>query len=208
MRIKTVVQILLLVLILAIFYLFYFLYFKKNNLDTNKINENETIKIEAVQTEEEEQEILDENKENTTNIIKNIEYKSSDRSGNEYILRAEIGEIDLDNKNIITLNKVTGSIMLLDKNTINIYSNLAIYNTENSDTKFFDKVKIQFEDNIINSEKFDLYIDENTAKIYDDVVFNNNLTKVNADIINIDLMTGNIVVDMYDKSNKVKFLKK
>ncbi len=208
MRIKTVVQILLLVLILAIFYLFYFLYFKKNNLDTNMINENETIKIEAVQTEEEKQEILDENKENSTNIIKNIEYKSSDRSGNEYILRAESGEIDLDNKNIITLNKVTGRIMLLDKNSINIYSNLAIYNTENSDTKFFDKVKIQFEDNIINSEKFDLYIDENTAKIYDNVVFDNKLTKVNADIINIDLMTGNIVVDMYDKSNKVKFLKK
>ena len=208
MRIKTVVQIILLVLILAIFYLFYFFYFKKNNPDISTINENDIIKIEEAQTENEEQDILDKKQETSTNIIKNIEYKSSDRGGNEYILKAEIGKIDLDNKNIITLNKVTGSIMLLDKNTINIYSNLAIYNTENSDTKFFDKVKIQYEDNIINSEKFDLYIDKNTAKIYDNVVFDNNLTKVNADIINIDLMTGNIVVDMYDKSNKVNFLKK
>ena len=71
-----------------------------------------------------------------------------------------------------------------------------------------EEVKIQFENNQINSGHFDLFINENIAKIYDNVSFDNNLSKINADIINIDLASGNINVDMYNKSNKVKFLKK
>ena len=98
--------------------------------------------------------------------------------------------------------------MLVEKEPINIYSKFAIYNSKNSDTKFYEEVKIQFEDNQINSDNFDLFIKENIAKIYDNVQFNNNLSKINADIINIDLLSGNINVDMYNESNKVIFLKK
>ena len=98
--------------------------------------------------------------------------------------------------------------MLVQKEPINISSKFAIYNTENSDTKFYEEVKIQFENNQINSGHFDLFINENIAKIYDNVIFDNNLSKINADIINIDLESGNINVDMFNKSNKVRFLKK
>ena len=98
--------------------------------------------------------------------------------------------------------------MLVQKEPINISSKFDIYNTENSDTKFYEEVKIQFENNQINSGHFDLFINENIAKIYDNVIFDNNLSKINADIINIDLESGNINVDMFNKSNKVRFLKK
>ncbi len=206
MSIKTVVQLILFLLILAIFYVFYFIYFKKNVSEINKTTNEEKVKNEIMLSKEEISEDL--NNQNQSNIIKNIEYKSSDRSGNDYILRAKIGEIDIENRNIIKLKGVSGKIMLVEKDPINIYSKFAIYNTENSDTKFYEEVKIQFEDNQINSGNFDLFINENVAKIYDDVIFDNNLSKINADIINIDLLSGNINVDMYNKSNKVRFLKK
>ena len=211
MRIKTVVQLILIIFIIAIFYSFYFLYFKKNNSNVNNLSEEKilkekTMEIETTKKQDETQENL--LKENNTNIINNIEYKSSDRKGNEYILKSKIGEIDINNKNVIKLNGVSGKIMLIEKDPIYIFSNYAVYNTENSDTKFFDEVLIQFEDNQIDSDNFDLFINEKISKIYNNVVFNNNLSSIRADIINIDLETGNINVDMYDKSNKVKFLKK
>ncbi len=213
MRIKTVVQIILITFIIAIFYTFYYLYFKNNTSNIKDINEEKILKEKTTKNiseknQTENKENLLKEKENNTNIINNIEYKSSDRKGNEYILKAEIGEIDVKNKNIIKLNGVSGKIMLIKKDPIYIYSDFAVYNTENSDTKFFDGVLIKFEDNQIDSNNFDLFINENIAKIYNNVLFNNNLSSVSADIINIDLETGNINVDMYDKSNKVKFLKK
>ena len=206
MNIKTAVQLILFTIILGIFYVFYFVYFKKNVSEINKTTSEETIKSEIILTKEDSPKDL--NNQNESNIIKNIEYKSTDRSGNDYILRATIGEIDIKNKNIIRLNGVSGKIVLVQKEPINISSKFAIYNTENSDTKFYEEVKIQFENNQINSGHFDLFINENIAKIYDNVIFDNNLSKINADIINIDLASGNINVDMYNKSNKVKFLKK
>ena len=206
MNIKTAVQLILFTIILGIFYVFYFVYFKKNVSEINKTTKEETVKSEIILTKEDSPKNL--NNQNESNIIKNIEYKSTDRSGNDYILRAKIGEIDIENKNIIRLNGVSGKIMLVQKEPIKINSKFAIYNTENSDTKFYEEVKIQFENNQINSGHFDLFINENIAKIYDNVSFDNNLSKINADIINIDLVSGNINVDMYDKSNKVRFLKK
>ena len=206
MNIKTAVQLILFTIILGIFYVFYFVYFKKNVSEINKTTTEETIKSEIILTKEDSPKDL--NNQNESNIIKNIEYKSTDRSGNDYILRAKIGEIDIKNKNIIRLNGVSGKIVLVQKEPINISSKFAIYNTENSDTKFYEEVKIQFENNQINSGHFDLFINENIAKIYDNVIFDNNLSKINADIINIDLESGNINVDMFNKSNKVRFLKK
>ncbi len=206
MSIKTLVQLILSILIVIIFYVFYFVYFKQNTSEINTINSEEKVKNEIILTKKDAQKDLD--NKNESNIIKNIEYKSTDRSGNDYILKAKIGEIDIENKNIIKLNGVSGKIMLVEEDPINIYSKFAIYNTENSDTKFFGEVKIQFENNQINSGHFDLFMDKNIAKIYDNVSFNNNFSKMNADIINIDLVTGNINVDMYNKSNKIRFLKK
>ena len=206
MNIKTAVQLILFTIILGIFYVFYFVYFKKNFPEVSKTTIEESVKSEIILTKEDSPKDL--NNQNESNIIKNIEYKSTDRSGNDYILRAKIGEIDIENKNIIRLNGVSGKIMLVQKEPIKINSKFAIYNTENSDTKFYEEVKIQFENNQINSGHFDLFINENIAKIYDNVSFDNNLSKINADIINIDLASGNINVDMYDKSNKVRFLKK
>ncbi len=206
MNIKTVVQIILLLVIVGIFYSFYLIYFKNNVSELNESVEKEVSKNEIKLIQEKKPKISE--NENNSNIIKDIEYKSSDRKGNEYILKALVGEVDIENKNIIKLKNVTGNILLIGKDPINIYSNFAIYNTENYDTKFFDDVRIKFENNNIYSNNFDLFIRNDIAKIYNDVTFDSQLSTINADIVNIDLLSGNINVDMFDKSNKVKFLKK
>ena len=206
MNIKTIVQIVLLLLILVIFYSFYLIYFKKNASELNNSVEKEVNKNEIKLIQETKPKDLV--SKNNSNIIKDIEYKSSDRKGNEYTLKALVGEVDIENKNIIKLKNVTGKIMLIGKDPINIYSNFAVYNTENYDTKFYDDVKIKFENNSIYSNNFDLFIRKDIAKIYNNVILDNNLSKINADVVNIDLLSGNINVDMFDKSNKVKFLKK
>ena len=206
MNLKSVVQIVLFLLILGIFYSFYFIYFKKDVSNLNMTVENQVNKDEIKLIQEDKSKDL--NNKNDSNIIKNIEYRSLDRKGNEYILKASNGEIDIKNKNIIKLNKVTGTIMLIEKEPINIYSDFAIYNTKNYDTKFFDNVKIKFENKSIYSTNFDLFIRNDIAKIYNNVTFDSQLSTISADIVNIDLLSGNINVDMFDKSNKVKFLKK
>ena len=43
----------------------------------------------------------------STNIIENVEYSSKDSKGNEYIIRAKFGEMDINKNNIIYLTKVS-----------------------------------------------------------------------------------------------------
>ena len=198
MNVKTIVQIILLIIILVIFYIFYHIYFKKDKPEVNQTNQEQNITS-----------ISDVDPENdSSNIFQDIEYKSSDRKGNQYILKAESGEIDVNDKNIMKLQNVIGKIILVEKTPIDIFSNYAEYNTVNYDTKFYEEVEILFEDNKVDSDNFDLFIKDNFAKIYNNVKFNNNISKIDADIINIDLLKENISVDMFNESNKVNILKK
>ena len=48
----------------------------------------------------------------STNIIENVEYSSKDSSGNEYTIKAEYGEIDINQNNIIFLTNVSAVIKL------------------------------------------------------------------------------------------------
>ncbi len=206
MNFRTTIQIILFILIFVIFYLFYFIYFKKDNLVNNEIDIEENIITNNELVQKNDLNNL-ENKE-FKNIIEKIEYKSSDRKGNEYIVNAESGEISFDNRNLMKLKNVKGIIILINREPIYIYSNYAEYDTLSFDTKFYENVSILYEDNILNSDNFDLLIKDNIAKIYNNVILDNKLSNLNADIINIDLLNGDISVDMFDESKKIHVLKK
>ena len=81
----------------------------------------------------------DEEKEETynSNIIKNVSYRSKDLNGNEYIVKAKEGEIDLSDSNIIFLKQVNSIIILANKNTVLIVSDYGKYNISNQDTIFY-----------------------------------------------------------------------
>ena len=64
----------------------------------------------------------------SSNVIKDVSYKSKDSSGNEYILEASEGVIDQENNNIIYLTSIKAIIKLKAYNSIEIYSNFGKYN--------------------------------------------------------------------------------
>ena len=83
----------------------------------------------------------DEESYTNSNIIKDIKYSSKDLSGNEYIIFADEGEIDLNKSEVIFLKDIKAFINLIDNNeVITIVSNFGKYNTINFDTIFSNNV--------------------------------------------------------------------
>jgi len=202
----------LLILILIIFTWFiYSKYFKKsNNLisvvtnstdatnTTDGTNTTDATNTADIKTAIEEEVIYN------SNIIKDISYTSKDLKGNEYILVAKMGEIDLNNSDIIFLTDVTANIKLAkNSELIIITSNYGKYNTINYDTIFSKNVKIDYVDNIITGDYLDFSMLDNLLIISRDVVYKNLENTMKADVLEYDMKTKNTKIYMYDSKNKV-----
>ena len=124
---KKKIVVLILIFIIIIVGIFYFTNSKKN-------------KVLKIDTKEPAEELY------TSNIIENVEYLSSDASGNEYIIKAKEGEIDIENNNIIFLKNVSAIIKLNNSKEILIYANFGKYNINNFDTIFSKNVIINYSD--------------------------------------------------------------
>ena len=140
--------------------------------------------------------------------MENLEYKSSDKSGNNYIIKAKSGEVNLEKENILILEEVYGEIKLVGKSTIYIYSNFAQYNRNNFDTKFYQNVLVNFEDKRFNCDNLDLFFKDNIGSMYNNIVFVDKNTQINADQINMNLLNGDINIKMLEEEKKIKILKK
>ena len=98
---------------------------------------------------EEKKEIVQQEEIENSNLIKDVEYKSKDSSGNIYVLRASEGTIDQNNNNVIYLTSIKAIIELKDYNSLGISSNFGKYNINNFDTIFSKNVIIEYLNNII-----------------------------------------------------------
>ena len=143
-----------------------------------------------------------------TNIIKNVNYKSKDNKGNEYIVDAEEGQIDLSNSDIIYLTNVIALIKLKDKNNIIITSNFGKYNTVNYNTIFNENVIINYLDNKINSDYLDFSINRNSLIISKNVIYTNTENILEADIIEMNIETKDTKIFMFDNKKKVRIKSK
>ena len=150
----------------------------------------------------EKKEIVQEEIENS-NAIKDVEYKSKDSSGNEYILNASEGIIDQNNTNIIYLTSIKATIELKDYNTINISSNFGKYNIDNFDTIFSKNVIIEYLDNMIIGEYLEFSLSKNLMTISRNVVFKNDKSSLKADVIEVDIKTKDIKISMYEENKKI-----
>ena len=80
-----------------------------------------------------------------SNIIKDLNYTSKDLQGNEYIIFAKEGEIDLKNTDIIFLKDVTAYIKLQKKSeTIIITSDYGKYNSIIINTIIFSIIRCNY----------------------------------------------------------------
>ena len=197
MNVKTIIQFLIFLLIIVLLFFFIkntFLEEEKNLVEL-EVNKNEGV-------------VINQDSEEISNIIKNLNYKSVDSRGNTYILSAEYGEITKEDENILILKNVNGTIILIDKSEIKISADFAKYNSENYDTFFYQNVLGLYEESEIHSDNLDLLIQDNIAKMYNNIKFLDRDLKLNADEILLDLLYGEVYIKMFDKKNKIQIIKK
>jgi len=152
--------------------------------------------------------ILTEDDNYNTNLLENIKYVAKDNDGNEYIINAAEGEIDLNNSDIIFLKNVKSQIKLKDSDYINITADYGKYNTSNYDTIFSKNVKITYLNNKITGEYLDFSLVENRMIISRNIVFINEENVLKADVIEIDTKTKDSKIFMYEENKKVNIKNK
>ena len=144
----------------------------------------------------------------SSNTIKDVNYISKDVKGNEYIINASTGEIDINNPDIIYLTNVIAIINLKNSNTINIKSDFGKYNTKNFDTIFSKNVLINYLDNKITGEYLDFSIERNLMVISRDIVYTNLDNILHADVLEMNIETKDTKIFMYESEKKVNIKNK
>ena len=139
-----------------------------------------------------------------SSIIKNIKYTSVDSKGNKYEIIAKLGEVDFNDQEIINMQNVEAIIALKDSQIIKIISDFAKYNTKNYDTQFSENVLMTYDEHIIRSQNLDLFFEKHIAQAMNNLVYENNTSRLRADKIEIDLITKNSKIFMYNKKKKIK----
>ena len=184
---KTALQVLLVFIVFIIFLSFYLKYFNEEK----KIVENKPIEEKT------------NNKNDSSTYIDNIDYISTDAKGNEYQVTAELGEIKIENSDIMLLTNVIAYIYVKDSDTIKITSNFGKYNSKNSDTNFSENVIIIYPGHKITGEYLDFSFLNNLGTISTNVIYNGEKTFLYADKIEMNLTTKDTKIFMNDNSKKV-----
>tara|TARA_Y100000768_G_scaffold58988_1_gene39720 strand:- start:3104 stop:3676 length:573 start_codon:yes stop_codon:yes gene_type:complete len=143
-----------------------------------------------------------------SNLLENIKYIAKDADGNEYVINAEKGEIDLNNSDVIFLENVKSLIKLKSSDKINITSDFGKYNASNYDTIFSKNVVINYLDNKITGEYLDFSLSKNRLIISKNIVFTNQENVLKADVIELDINTKDTKIFMYDENKKVNIKSK
>lgn len=191
---KTFLQLFLLMVILIISFFFFKIYFTKDNM----VNTSKNIEI------NENNETLNKKE---SNLIYNIEYVSELNDGYFYVISSEFAEItQIGASDQVEMKNVVATINFNNSNPIKIYADNASYNDINSDTNFYGNVLMTYNEHIINSDNLDLMLGKNLATLSNNVVYKNLDTKLEADKVEVDLITKNSKVFMYNSSNTVKLV--
>ena len=139
----------------------------------------------------------------SSNIIEDVNYNAKDNKGNEYIINAAKGEIDISNNDIIFLTDVIALIKLKNSENIKITSRFGKYNIKNYDTIFSKNVLVKYLDNNIKSEYLDFSILRDTMIISNNVTYKNITNVLNADVIEMNLTSKDVKIFMHSKNKKV-----
>jgi hypothetical protein len=186
---KTFIQfffVLLIIITLGVFYYYY-----KNDKKISIINAPIATTNEKIQKNE------------NNNYIKRLEYSTTDLEGNSYNITSKSGQLDLDNPDIITMLDVNAKIILADKSLITIKADFANYNSINYNTNFNSNVSLKYEDHNVNSDKLDFFFNKNQILMSGNIIYKSSLTEMYVDILEIDLITKNSRLLMYNQSDKI-----
>tara|TARA_B110000967_G_C18842367_1_gene540074 strand:- start:211 stop:801 length:591 start_codon:yes stop_codon:yes gene_type:complete len=186
---KITTQLILFFIIIFIIILFLFKYLIKT--ETSDIK-----KIELSQN----------SSKNFSNSIQDIEYKSNDTLGNQYLIKAKYGEILDQNKNLIAMKGVEAQIIFKNYEKIIIVASTAIYNITNYDTNFEDNILIKYGEHEIICNNVDLLFMDHKIKLYNNINYHNLNIDLLADEMEIDLLTKNSTIFMNNQDKRIKMI--
>ncbi len=183
---KIYLQLTLSLLIVLIITITYLVYFKTDDKITSIEKNDKTIL-----------------KDTSENLISDLFYKSEDKDGNKYEIKSKSGIISQKRANLISMNDVSATVFLNDGGKIFIVSDLANYDSNNNDTLFKGSVKMNYNEHTIKSNYIDLSFEENKAIIYENINYNSNLSKLEADKIIVDFLKMKVKIFMDNTNDKV-----
>ena len=183
---KIYLQLILSLLIVLIIIITYLAYFKSDDKITVIKKNDKTIL-----------------KDISENLISDLFYKSEDRDGNKYEIKSKTGIISQKRANLISMNDVSATVFLNDGGKIFVVSDSANYDSNNNDTLFKGSVKMNYNDHTIKSNYIDLSFKENKAIIYENINYNSNLSKLEADKIIVDFLEMKVKILMDNTNDKV-----
>ena len=183
---KIYLQLTLSLLIVLIITITYLVYFKSDDKITVNEKNDKTILKDA-----------------SENLISDLFYKSEDKDGNKYEIKSKNGIISQKRANLISMNDVSATVFLNDGGKILIISDSANYDNNNNDTLFKGSVKMNYNDHTIKSNYIDLSFKENKVIIYENINYNSNLSKLEADKIIVDFLEMKVKILMDDTNDKV-----
>ena len=169
----------------------YFSFFHKKNQNTVLSTDDESISSQNFSDE-------------SGSKIDDIYYISKDENGNSYEIVSEFGELDQKNSDVIKLKSVTAIINIKNSGKIVVSSKNALYNRVNLNTYFYEDVNVEHDDHIITSDNMDMDYVNKDIKISGNVIYFNENNSMNADIVEIDMLTKASKIYMKDKADKIK----
>ena len=189
---KTIFQVFLILFVLFLSIFFYINYFYKK--DTELVSNQDEIRSTN----------FSESPDTTT--IKEILYESYDNEGNKFTIKSKSGTFDEKKKDEINMINVEAKIDLANGTFIRLVSDTAKYNSSNSNTKFIKNVRLGYLEHKINSDNIDVIFTESKIEAYNNLIYRNSDIKLSADKVELDLITKNTKIFMFDNS-KVKIIK-
>ena len=176
---------------------------KKGNIETNEVNLENSKKKKTNDKDVNSKAVK--NDADITNVVKDVEYLTTDKNGNKYKILAKSGRTNKNDKNILDLDNVKGEISSKQRSSIFIISEFAKYNSSTLGSKFYKNVVINFEDKQITCENFEINMDTNIAIAYNNVEVIDPKSTMRAGKITLNIETKEIEInpDLNEKS-KVK----
>ena len=165
----------------------------------------------------------DKNKSFNTNqnLIENIKYTANNNAGDIYEILADFSEPSIENPELMFLTGVKSNIIFKNtkKENINLTSDFANFNSKTFETLFVNNVKILRKNEIITGNELYLVLDkednetennaskeQNLIRMSHNVLYQKPGYMLKADILEVDLITKNSKIYMYNSAKKVNVI--
>ena len=133
--------------------------------------------------------------EEIKNLTKEIEYVTSNNNGDIYKISAKYGRTNLKDNSVLDLEQVVGTITSKKRSEIYLTSDYAKYNYTNQNSKFFENVKIKYDEKVIYCDNLELEMNKNIAIAYGNVLVKDKQSQMKAQIILMDIITKDLSIN-------------